>query len=58
MKIMITGGTNTVVFNAVKKAFEELKEKGVVSPDMVGGADEALDMLGLPAIYEMEQRYV
>ncbi len=57
-KIMITGGTNMVVFNAVKKAFEELKEKGVVSPEMVAGDDSALDMLGLPAIYEMERRYI
>ncbi|MFC2006169.1 oxaloacetate decarboxylase [Chloroflexota bacterium] len=56
-KIMITGGTNMVVFNAVKKAFEELKEKGIVPSEMVGGGDDALDMLGLPAIYEMEQRY-
>jgi len=57
-KIMISGGTNAVIFNAVKKAFQELKEKGTVSPDMMSGTSEILDMLGLPDIYEMERRYV
>ena len=56
-KIMIAGGTHVVVFNAVKRALEELKEKGTVPPDMVDNKEEALDMLGLPAIYEMERRY-
>ena len=56
-KLMITGGTNTVVFNAVKKAFEELKEKGTVSPELTDNVDEATDMLGLPAIYEIEKCY-
>jgi len=57
-KIMITGGTNVVVFNAVKRAFEELKKKGTLSPEMMSGSSEVLDMLGLPGIYEMERRYV
>jgi 2-methylisocitrate lyase-like PEP mutase family enzyme len=56
-KIMITGGTNMVVFKAVKRAFEELKEKGTVTPELMGSTEEALDMLGLPAVYEMEERY-
>ena len=57
-KIMITGGTMAVVFNAVKHAFQELKEKGIVSdldPNAIRG--EFSTMLGLPQIYEMEQRY-
>jgi len=56
-KIMITGGTNMVVFNAVKKAFEELRAKGMVPSEMVGGREEALNMLGLPAVYDMERCY-
>ncbi|MDP3879049.1 MAG: isocitrate lyase/PEP mutase family protein [Dehalococcoidales bacterium] len=56
-KIMITGGTNLVVYGAVKRAFRELKENGVVPPEMLGNLDEALDMLGLPEIYAMEKRY-
>ena len=56
-KIMITGGTNIVIFGAVKKAFEELKENGVVPSEMLGNLDEALNMLGLPDIYDMEKRY-
>lgn len=60
-KIMITCGTNRVVFKAVKEAFEELKRTGSVPPEVglpTGKIwQEALDMLGLPGIYEMEQRY-
>jgi 2-methylisocitrate lyase-like PEP mutase family enzyme len=56
-KIMITGGTNMVVFAAVKRAFDELKETGTVSPELLGDMDEALDMLELPTIYEIERRY-
>jgi len=56
-KIMITGGTNIVVFNAVKRAFQDLKEKGMVPAEMMTGAIEAVNMLGLPAIYDMERRY-
>lgn len=60
-KLMLTGGTNRVVFKAVKEAFEELKEKGTVSPEVVLPTgkvwEEVLEMLGLPTIYEMERRY-
>lgn len=56
-KIMITGGTNLVVFGAVKRAFDELQKNGVVPAEMLGNLDEALDMLGLPEIYDMEKRY-
>ena len=61
-KIMITGGTSRVIFKAVKELFQELKEKGVVPPEAAGVPGEGigkemLEVLGLPAIYDMEQRY-
>lgn len=60
-KVMITGGTNRVVFKAVMEAFKELKENGTVPPEVAQPSGEvwedALEMLGLPAIHEMEQRY-
>lgn len=56
-KIMIAGATPMVVFSAVKKAFEELRDRGIVSTELIGDSREVLEMLGLPAIYEMEQRY-
>ena len=56
-KIMIAGATPMVVFSAVKKAFEELRDKGIVSAELIGDSREVLEMLGLPAVYEMEQRY-
>jgi 2-methylisocitrate lyase-like PEP mutase family enzyme len=64
-KIFVAGSTISVVFTAVKKAFQELIEKGYVSPELRGvspgslslGHEEMLKMLGLPAIYEMEKRY-
>ena len=57
-KIIVYGITNIVVFNAIKKAFQELKDKGVFfTPELIDGYDEAVNMLGLPTIYEMEKRY-
>lgn len=61
-KIMITGGTNRVIFTAVKAAFQELKDKGTVPPEAAGVPGEGigkemLEVLGLPTIYEMEKRY-
>jgi methylisocitrate lyase len=58
-KIMFPGGTINVVFRAVKKAFEELMEKGIISTELRGtGHEEIFKMLGLSAIYEMEKKYV
>lgn len=60
-KIFISCDTTQLVFVAVKKAFQELKEKGLVSRELMGdntSKEEMLKMLGLPTIYEMEQRYV
>lgn len=56
-KIMIVAITHVVVFSALKRAFEELKEKGMVSTELMCDIREPLEMLGLPAFYEMEQRY-
>jgi len=59
-KISITGGTTRVVFVSVRKAFQQLKETGLVSPELMGEAsdhEEMLKMLGLPQIYEMEKKY-
>lgn len=59
-KISITGSTNQVVFMAIRKAFRELMETGLVSPELIGDKkdhDELLQMLGLPRIYEMEKKY-
>lgn len=59
-KIFIAGGTNQVVFFTVKKAFQQLKENGFVSEELMGSPkdhEEMLSMLGLPKIYEMEKKY-
>lgn len=57
-KIMITGGTIGVVYTAVKKAFQELKEKGFVTIDEYSLIrQEIAGILGLPRIYEMEREY-
>lgn len=59
-KIFITGSTNQVVFVSIKRAFQQLKEKGFVSEELMGTAEdheEMLKMLGLPKIYEMEREY-
>ena len=59
-KISITGGTTQVVFVSVRKAFQQLKETGLVSPELMGEAsdhEEMLKMLGLPQIYDMEKKY-
>ncbi len=59
-KIFITGSTNQVVFTAIKRAFQQLKETGFVSEELMGTPadhEEILNMLGLPKIYEMEEKY-
>ena len=59
--IMITGRTHLVIFKAVKEAFETLHHEGTIPEEFKtteGGLfKEAIDMLGLPEIYEMEKRY-
>jgi len=56
---MLAGGTNRVVFATIKRAFQELKEKGIVSQELLGevSMEERTEVLGLPDIYEMERCY-
>lgn len=57
-KVTIHILTLQAVYQGVKKAFEELKEKGVMLKELQEqNMDEVSDMMGLPAIYEMEKRY-
>jgi len=59
-KIAITGSTNQVVFVSIKKAFQQLKDTGFVSEEIMGTPrehEEMLSLLGLPGIYEMEKKY-
>lgn len=58
-KIMLAGGTNRVVFATIKRAFQELKEKGIVSQELLGevSMEERTEVLGLADIYEMERCY-
>jgi hypothetical protein len=61
--IMLTGRTHLVVFKAVKEAFEMLKTEGTVPEEFKatergsGIIDMVTDMLGLPEIYKIEERY-
>jgi 2-methylisocitrate lyase-like PEP mutase family enzyme len=57
-KVMITGGTLGIIFNAVKVAFQQLKDNGIVSTgDPTEGRLETLKLLDLDRIYEMEREY-
>ncbi len=58
--IAIIGGTTQVVFKSVRQAFQETKDTGLVSQDLMGGPNDnaaMLDMLGLARVYEMENTY-
>ncbi len=57
-KIMITVATLGIVYTAVKQAFQQLAEEGILSTgDIRPGTADIVEMLGLPRIYEMEQTY-
>jgi len=58
-KIMIASSTFAVANNAVKRAFEELKEKGMVSDELIGdfGSPDLHTLMGQSLFYEMEKRY-
>lgn len=56
-KIQIAGGTIGVIFKAIKDSMEELKRTGTVATAHLTGRDDVTNLLGLPAIYEMERRY-
>lgn len=60
-KVQIHRGPMFAVFSAVRKAMEQLRETGRVDEALydgsTGGRKAIADMLGLPAFYEMEERY-
>ncbi len=57
--IMITGGTLWAVYDAVQSLMQELKELGTTRGNKARGTffDEVTGLLGLPEVYELEQRY-
>ena len=56
-QVMITGGTIGVIFKALKEAYEELRDTGMVSSGRTATRDEITGVLGLPHVYELEQTY-
>ena len=52
---MLAGYTLTVVYEAVKRAMEELRDAGAISTPQHRA--EIADMLGLQRVYEMEAEY-
>ncbi len=53
--LMLAGYTLTVVYEAVKRAMEELRDAGAISTPQHRA--EIADMLGLQRVYEMEAEY-
>ncbi|MDE2803281.1 MAG: isocitrate lyase/PEP mutase family protein [Chloroflexota bacterium] len=53
--LMLAGYTLTVVYEAVKRAMEELRDTGAISTPQHRA--EIADMLGLQRVYEMEAEY-
>ena len=57
-KVMITGATIGIIYTAVKQAFQQLKDDGMVSTGgLVPGHKEILNLLDVPRIYDMERIY-
>ena len=57
-KIMITGGGHALSYAAVCDALQDLKEGGGIAPERDDDQFNAItSLLGLPEIYELEQRY-
>lgn len=56
-KLMITGGTLGVLFKALKDAFQELRDRGTVSPSRLATRDDITGVLGLAHIYELEKTF-
>ncbi|MDH3600019.1 MAG: isocitrate lyase/PEP mutase family protein [Candidatus Tectomicrobia bacterium] len=55
----ITGGTLWAVYDAVHQLMTELKEQGTTTGNQARSTffDEVTSLLGLPEVYELEQRY-
>ena len=56
-KVMITGGGHTLSYAAVRQALLELKQGGGGEGRDLERFNEMTSLLGLPEIYELEQRY-
>ncbi|MCH8745935.1 MAG: isocitrate lyase/PEP mutase family protein, partial [Chloroflexi bacterium] len=56
-KLMICGSTIWLVYQQVKEAFEELKDKGKVDPSRFGTRWDVAELMGLEQIYELERKY-
>ena len=56
-KVMITGGTLGVLFKALKDAFQELKDQGIVSSSRLATRDDITGVLGLAHVYELEKTF-
>ena len=56
-RIMIHRTSMAVVYKAVRQVMEELKSKGWVDRSVAASREEIADFLGLPKIYEMEEKY-
>ena len=57
-KIMITGGGHALSYAAVRQALLELKDgSGIGEPRDTERFNATTTLLGLPEIYELEERY-
>ena len=56
-KIMICGSTIWLIYKQLRDAFTELVEEGAVNPDRFGTRWDVAGLMGLDAVYELEQKY-
>lgn len=56
-KVMICGSTIWLIYKQLKDAFTELVEEGAVNPDRFGTRWDVAGLMGLDAVYELEQKY-
>ena len=56
-KIMICGSTIWLIYKQLKDAFTELMEEGAVNPERFGTRRDVAGLMGLDAVYELEQKY-
>ena len=56
-KIMICGSTIWLIYKQLKDAFTELMEEGAVNPERFGTRWDVAGLMGLDAVYDLEQKY-
>jgi 2-methylisocitrate lyase-like PEP mutase family enzyme len=56
-KVMICGSTIWLIYKQLKDAFTELMEEGAVNPERFGTRWDVAGLMGLDAVYELEQKY-